>query len=271
MADMTAQVTAWAEVQPEIRALLLVGSRARREFPADEWADYDFECFVTALPVDYHSAEWASAFGEVWTYLPTMLEVDIPHPLVVYAGGIKVDFSFTPLRYLEQAVGEAILSDSQQRGYQVLVDKDGLAAKLVAPAAPSFVPPSAQDFHLAMQGFWMGAVYVAQQIRRRNLWVVKYRDWTMKIDLLRMLEWRHHSTWHDGHFLSQWAKEHEAALYASFGHYDDADSWAALRQTMRLFQMLARKIAQDYGFDYPDALAANVQAYVDALWHADET
>ena len=39
MIDLVAR---WAEERPDVRAALLVGSRARTAEPADEWSDYDF-------------------------------------------------------------------------------------------------------------------------------------------------------------------------------------------------------------------------------------
>ena len=62
--------------------------------------------------------------------------------------------------------------------------------------------------------FWFEAIHVAQFIRRREFWVVKHRDWTMKCNLLRLLEWHAHSTskdpintWQLGRRITLWADE----------------------------------------------------------------
>ena len=41
MQQLENRVIAWAESQPDIRAIIVVGSRARRDSPADEWSDLD--------------------------------------------------------------------------------------------------------------------------------------------------------------------------------------------------------------------------------------
>ena len=47
MQQLENRVVTWAESQPSIRAILVVGSRARRDFPADEWSDLDLMIFAT--------------------------------------------------------------------------------------------------------------------------------------------------------------------------------------------------------------------------------
>ena len=40
-----------------------------------------------------------------------------------------------------------------------------------------------------MEEFWFEAWHIPKYLKRNDLWVVKFRDWTMKQLLLRMLEW----------------------------------------------------------------------------------
>ena len=44
----------WAEKRPDIRAACIIGSRARTDHPADEWADLDM-VVVTTYPEYYLS------------------------------------------------------------------------------------------------------------------------------------------------------------------------------------------------------------------------
>jgi aminoglycoside 6-adenylyltransferase len=79
-------------------------------------------------------------------------------------------------------------------------------------APPPYEKPAADFFTLVVNSFWHDAVYVARQIRRRNLWAANLRNAKMKeIVLLRMLEWHaravngwDYDTWHNGYFLSEW-------------------------------------------------------------------
>jgi aminoglycoside 6-adenylyltransferase len=38
---LTERFVKWAETQPDIHAAMVIGSRARTEWPADEWSDLD--------------------------------------------------------------------------------------------------------------------------------------------------------------------------------------------------------------------------------------
>jgi hypothetical protein len=49
MRQFEQRITSWAETQPDVRAILVVGSRARRDRPVDEWADLDTMVFCMAV------------------------------------------------------------------------------------------------------------------------------------------------------------------------------------------------------------------------------
>ncbi len=40
-ADLIERFTRWAEAEEDVRAALILGSRARKDHPADEWSDLD--------------------------------------------------------------------------------------------------------------------------------------------------------------------------------------------------------------------------------------
>jgi aminoglycoside 6-adenylyltransferase len=111
---------------------------------------------------------------------------------------------------------------------------------------------------------------LARQIRRRNLWVAKSRDWVLKGRLLTMLEWHARAThgwdtdtWYEGKFLAQWTDPGTwQALHGVFGHFDAADSWPALFATMDLYRHLATETAAHLGYAYPTALDERVTQFV---------
>lgn len=278
MKELQHRIVNWAAKEQAIRALILCGSRARAVRPADEWADLDFEMYVADARPFCEDARWIENFGPVWTHL--QLEADGADVfLILYEGARKVDFHIFPLDALEQAVDAGTLRSAYVRGYEILLDKDDLAAQLPPPRTepPTHTRPTAADFAFHVNGFWYGAVYVAWQIRRRNLWVVKFRDWTMKEHLLRMIEWHTQATndweidtWNDGHFLTEWAgPETVAALHELFGHFEAADSWRALLATMDLFGTLARETAARLNVPYPGELEKKVTEYVQDLYEQD--
>ncbi len=272
------QVTAWAAAQPAIRAVVVGGSTARRVNPGDEWADLDLEIYATDFDEFTASPAWLTQFGEVWTYLQ-LQEGDNPVFLTLYEGGEKVDFHFFHVDQLRRLVEAQELPPAYRRGYRVVVDKDGLAARLPAPLSTP-VPvarPTAEEFAFQVNAFWYGVLYIARQIRRGNLWVVKFRDWTAKQSLLVMLEWHTQSThnweyetWHDGHFMSQWVDEPTwQELHQAFGAFDAQASWQALFATLALFRRLAVETAQNLGYSYPADLDRKVTAEIHSLHRGD--
>jgi aminoglycoside 6-adenylyltransferase len=274
------RIVAWANSQPAIRAVLVVGSQARRDRPADEWSDLDTMVFCTDYEPYWASKDWLGEMGTLWTAIPGHTSGDDPEWLALYDGGFKVDYVLFPVDALRRLAQAEQMDGVYQRGYYVLVDKDGWAARLPPPTytPPSYERPSEHEFALAVNAFWYGAVYVAKQIRRRNLWVVKYRDWTLKETLLRMVEWHaramqgwEHDTWHDGHHMASWIDAGTwEALHDTFGRFGAADAWRALMASMALFARLAGETAAQLGYAYPQALDAQVSQYVDKLHSEDD-
>jgi aminoglycoside 6-adenylyltransferase len=251
--------------------VLLVGSRARTgDHPPDQWADHDLTLYVRDVPVDPASRGWAEQFGKVWFYLLETFEDGTQHPLIVYEGALKVDVSFEAVEHLERLIAKGRLDDPMQRGYVVLIDKDGLAAKLPPPAPPVFTPPTEDEYRRVFDGFWFGVLYVAAQIRRRNLWVVKFREGTARESLLRMLAWHAETTWHDGHYMADWL---DPSLYGMvgemFGEYDAAASWRTLRAMIALFTRAAGVVGERCGYAYPAGLSEVLHAHVETLYRED--
>jgi aminoglycoside 6-adenylyltransferase len=274
------RIIKWAESQANIRAILVVGSRARRDFPADEWSDLDLMVFATDFGSYLAHGDWLDNIGKVWINLPFQTGGGDPERLVLFDGGRKVDFVFLAVEGLQRMVESGTLGDVYHRGYYTLVDKDGLAGQLIPPSfsPPPYEKPSEHTFALTVDFFWYGAVYVARQIRRRNLWVVKFRDWSMKEQLLRMLEWHaragrgwDYDTWHDGHFLSQWTDPQTwNDLQGAFGRFDAVDSWQALLTTMGLFRRLATETASRLSYTYPTAVEECTTQLVNVLHTEDD-
>jgi len=205
------RIVDWAMTCSSIRAVIIGGSTERRVNLGDEWADLDFEIFATDFGEFVTDTNWLERFGTPWTYLQ-LQENDRPVFVILYSGAEKVDFHFYNVEDLHNLVDNQKLYSSYIRGYRVVIDKDNLAIKLPPPSyMPQPVKPSEDEFSFQVNAFWYGAPYVAKQIRRRNLWVVKFRDWTIKQSLLKVLEWYaqtvhqwNYDTWHDGHFMRQW-------------------------------------------------------------------
>lgn len=224
-----------ARAREDVRAAVIVGSRARSEYPADEWSDLDI-IVITTDPARYlTSADWLSDLGNVWiTFVEPTATGGGMERRVLFEKGVDVDFSIVPegaARQLAQVEVPLEIADIIRRGTQVLLDKDGLLNQLASVSVKTVTrsPPTQQEFLEKINDFLYHAVWTAKHMRRGELWWAKSCcDSYMKRLLLRMIEWHAHATmgwdydtWHGGRFLEQWADQRViTALRSSFAHYD---------------------------------------------------
>lgn len=265
-------IVAWAGRRRDIVAVVMTGSRARPDAIVDEMSDYDLEIFTTNPELYTSSAEWMAEIAEVWVCLPLTSRRGCPTRLVVFEGGSKVDFSIFPVGELEEMVQRQALDELYVRGFRVLQDRWGLAARLPAPSLspPARSIPAEDEFRAAVEEFWFEASHMPKYLQRGELWVVKYRDWTMKELLLRMLEWHAAATsgerpdvWHMGMRMSEWARPDVwEGVQQVFGRFDAGDSWGALLATVSLFRRAATETAAKLGYAYPRKVDEAISGYL---------
>src|SRR5438270_3518583 len=149
--DLQNRFVSWAGQRDDIRAALLVGSRARTDRPADAWSDVDI-AIVTTGPERYlASGDWVAELGQPWlTFVEPTAVGNERERRVLYEGAVDVDFAILPRDVVEQLVEGGLPEEIQsvlRRGARVLIDRDGLAARLVAavgPAPPRHLPSEAE-------------------------------------------------------------------------------------------------------------------------------
>ncbi len=264
--DLTDRITAWAEREADVRAALVLGSRARRDHPADEWSDLDVLVFARRPEQFIRSREWALSLAPAWlSFVERTGDGQSWERRTLYAPGLDVDVAFNPVEALEgllQGIPPAV-ADILRRGVRVLVDKDGKLAQLMVlplPAASLCEPPAEKDFANLAADFWYHTLWSAKHLRRGELWWAKSGvDMHLKGLLQQMLEWharavqgQAHDTWLRGRFLEEWADPRAVKeLAGAFGRYEAGDIAAALRSTMHLFRWLEDETAARLGFAPP--------------------
>ena len=262
MADhpMLKQVLRWADRQDDIRAIAITGSLARADDSTDRFSDLDLQIITTDSKRYTDADSWLDSLGEFWIRFP--IHEDVPYRLVWFAGGIKVDFQFLHPEAVRAQIAIGALSDEYQRGYVVALDKDGLFTRLPPsphrfPAPP---PPSAHELEATINEFWFEAIHVAQFIRRREFWVAKHRDWTMKEMLLRLLEWHARAirgpdtnTWLLGKRVLDWADpDAAAAIPALWPRWNASELWQGLLLQISLFARLSRELTHSLGHEFDE-------------------
>ncbi len=271
--QLTQRICAWAEARPDIRTMIVTGSYARGQ--PDDLSDLDLELFTRTPDWYTQSDGWMADIGTVWVVLPLHNDRGLPTRLVIFDGGLKVDFTICPATVLAAMVRERRLPPLYERGYRVLVDKDQVAGQLPAASFQSLTasPPTEEEFTNVVREFWFEIYHVAKYLKREDLWAVKYRDWKAKERLLTMLEWSERSlhgwdyqTEHLGIRMKEWVEpEVWTHLAGTFAHFDAADSWKALDVTMGLFRGLAQETAGRLGYRYSKHLDEGLSPYVVSL------
>jgi aminoglycoside 6-adenylyltransferase len=287
------RIVAWARERDDIRVVLVVGSWARSDHPADEWSDLDIG-FTTTHPERYlASDEWLSEIADVWLMYPdaggvtrhVLFEGGLDAGLAPIAhNSVKLAVRFLPaLRRLplpsalRNSVGRELASASEyvERGVRVVLDKDGLAERFLAllpPVEQQRSVPSQREYAETVNRFWFEAVWTAKHLRRGELWHAKCGalDGRMKDLLLHMMVLQARATrgadidtWENGRFLEEWGDRRAVdALRDAFAHYEEDDLWRALIVTMDLFRSLAVETAGRLGFPYPTEADARVTEWV---------
>lgn len=276
----------WAGDHDDVKAALLVGSRARSVQPADEWSDLDI-MLITTRPKRYlRTSEWLAALGPVClTYVIERPVGDRHVRHVVFEGPVMVDFAVVSsletrwgalvlrmvtrapatLHLIPQGLRSQITSwfDTLRKGRPlVLVDKGHAASRLQDVRLPEVAAGAlrADEFSEAVNAFWSLAMWVAKLALRGELWSANWvAGHQLQEELLRMIEWHakaehggDYDTWFAGRFIGTWAPPDVVTrLTEVFARYDEDDVWRALVAAMDLYGRLARETARRVNLDYP--------------------
>ena len=257
--DIETTIAEWAAGRQDIYVVLVVGSRARMDPPADDFSDLDLIFFVQDPLLYTATGEWLAEFGDpVMTVLEHELGTD-PEWFVLYPGGYKVDCLFTQVK--EPAAGlDAMLSASAYldvlvRGARVLLPAGAhLPPDLPAPAPGRPLLPAASELNTMAAEIWLASIKAAALIRRADLWRARQLlDGALKKRLLVLIEWHarasfgsEHDTWYDGRYLAMWAAPWVVeALPDSCAVFEQRDMARALRASMALAGRLLREIARE--------------------------
>ncbi len=274
------QVKVWAEGHPLIRVLILESTRANPRASLDIFSDYDVLLVVSDLDSFVHDTSWQHDFGvPLVRFSDQGLELGIEEyaRLVLYEDGTKIDYIIWPVVLLERVLQQSKLPDVLDVGYQVLVDKDGMAQGLLPPTYTAHIPqkPTGPEFLALVEEFWWESIYVAKTLRRDELTQAKYSlDMVMKLELLvKLLEWRveidHDWALKPGILGKGLKKLLDPETWSAFADTytgpDLEENWAALFKTTALFRRVAGEVARTLGYAYPDDLDRGVTEYLLAV------
>jgi aminoglycoside 6-adenylyltransferase len=247
------EVAAWAAARGDIRAVLLVGSQARADMPADELSDVDLAFFVDD-PHRYHGDRaWLRSFGEpLLTSVEPTAVGGFEERRVLFRDGLEADFSILPVGAIDSIPpdAEAVLA----RGFSVVYDELGLGD--LDPVGPEASPPPAQAaLDQVSNDFWYHLLWAAKKLRRGEVLLARQAcDCYLTGLVVELVRWlaRDQETWHGYRFVERWAGGSIVeALRPTFARYESADVARALRAKGELFGELETQVAQRFALAEP--------------------
>jgi aminoglycoside 6-adenylyltransferase len=242
-------IIAWATADDNVRAVVLTGSAARGD--AHELSDLDIEVYAAEPSTLLDDDSWYVWFGDVLVVEALANPGWHPTRLIYYVGG-KIDFMVAPI--------ETLAVSKYNREFRVLVDKDSLTGDLPGPMGHGKALPDSTEFLQGVHWFYAAALMCAKCVVRDEPWLAKVRDWDMKRQLLRMIEWEHmarygalYDTWYNGKHLNTWMDEDvRTALDACWAGFAVAETAQALLASVELYARLSSRAAGAFGLDHFD-------------------
>lgn len=267
--DLLARFLEWARNDDSVRALFVLGSRAREEHPADRWADLDLLLVVKDPLRILSETEWLDSISpHLLTFVEPTAVADQSERRVLFEGMYDVDISVVPVGVMNLLANEPpreLLYDIFGRGHRLILDKDGLEDMLSSVLSgidtkPVRASPSGEEYLQVVNDFLYHVVWTAKHLRRGELfWAKRCLDCHLTSLLLQMLEWharathgQRYDTWFRGRFLEEWADSRAiAALREASARYDEAELRRGLSSLLTLFQWVATETSESLGLSYP--------------------
>lgn len=253
----------WAAAQPHIRAVLLIGSRARDT--ADRWSDLD--TLILTTDAERYAADdgWLREFGEVWLTALETTGGGHNEWFALYAGEggdvLKLDAVLIPVDDptldLDALLAIFPYQGVISRGCRVLYDSAGVPRTIAEKPFSPPPPPTQDTFNHLVGSFLIDTLTGAKFVERGDLW--RAQRWLaefLRPCLLKMIEWHAHgqNTWYAGRYMDEWADPRLiAALPAIFADHNPEHMKAALLAMLDLFRWLGEETGARFGYTYPAA------------------
>ena len=254
----------------DIRAVIAIGSSARKAMLADEYSDLDL-LIITKKPERWFSGEYPELLGKVRiSFIEPTLGGGMERRSI-YDEDKDVDMIILTPDQFGKALKDGVAGWVMNRGYRILHDPDGYAELISqqVKAVVSCPEITEEEFVNLVNDFYFHNIWACKKLLRGELWSAKMCiDAYLKNHLLKMIEQYQAASsgadvWHDGRFLDRWAApDVREQLKDCFAHYDIADCRDALKATHVLFSRLAVFVADRKGFVYPSGAEECAADYI---------
>jgi aminoglycoside 6-adenylyltransferase len=269
------RIEQWARQRPDVVALAFFGSLRRADRPGDDWSDVDAMIVVNSLEpwVGEADAAWVQEIGPAW--------INFPHPSpipgvevrqVIFDGGYDSD-----LVVVDREKLKIVTEDPETarmvfgHGYTVAFDQDHIFDTLPQPSSVADVAlPGRDEFHFTVATSLYQLVWATKHFRRGEYWrACDDLDCYLKERLLKLLAWRAvvagtPDVFPGGRQIEKWAEATDIkAARSTFSGGDPRTFAQALLAHHDLLRRIAKPIAKQLGFAYPDTADARIREWVE--------
>ncbi len=265
-------IMTFAHGDDNIRAVVMNGSRTNPNAPKDLFQDFDIACLINDLTPYIHKDKIPAYFGDILILQepdnmgePFSIDKGYYAYLMQFMDGNRIDLSFhAPERW------KTVTSDSLSI---LLLDKDNVIGELPPSNDGDYlpVPPTEKQFQDCCNEFWWVTPYAAKGLWRGELTYAKHiQDEYIREQLMKMLVWYFgiktdfkKSPGKLGKYLKHDIEpELWAELEQTYSDGDFAHIWESLFTMGNLFRQLAKHVAANFGFQYPQQDDDNVSKFI---------
>lgn len=261
----------FAKNDENIRSVVLNGSRANPNAPKDLFQDFDIACLVKDMNPYLRNANIPQYFGEILILQePENMGEQSPEDAGSYAylmqlmDGNRIDLSFhAPKKW------KSVTGDSQSI---VLLDKDKALGELPPASDVDYWArkPTNKQFQDCCNEFWWMNPYVAKGLWRGEF---TYAKWMMEVvqeQLMDMLTWYFgiktdfkKAPGKQGKYIRAYVEpDIWAELERTYSDANVENNWESLFTAGSLFRRVARVVAEQFGFQYPQQDDDNVSRFI---------
>lgn len=258
--ELMKRLLAVCESQPEIKAVIIVGSQAREISKADEYSDLDLIIACSEPQILLYENNIIGKLGKpVYSFVEDTIAGE-KERRILFENSLDVDMIVMTEDKLAQLIKSHVADDLMNRGFSVCYDNCGISDYIDRSsiiAQRHYTALSEEEFKNLTNDFMFHTVWAEKKIRRGELWTaIMCVNGYLKTKLIIVIEMYEHcvhgtayDTWHNGRMAEQWAEPFIVdKLSDCFSRYDADDLLYALTATRELFLTLAKECASAYGY-----------------------
>lgn len=254
--ELMKRLLAVCEAQPEIKAVIIVGSQAREISKADEYSDLDLIIACSEPQILLYENNIIGKLGKpVYSFVEDTFAGE-KERRILFEKSLDVDMIVMSEDSLVNLLKSHNADFIQNRGFSLCYDACGIS-QLICKSSKitpcDFTALSEESFRNLTNDFMFHTVCAEKKIRRGELWTaIMCVNGYLKTKLITVIEMYEHcihgtayDTWHNGRMAEPFIVD---KLGDCFSRYDADDLISALTATRELFLTLAKECGSAYGY-----------------------